>query len=105
MEAIFRNDFADSLASAEERNWAYIRDKVSSIGAISCWGHKGSIGGVDCYISGVYEEDFSMFWQAVCFSRFGGHRAFWVSICEWKNQAKKIVFFFWVFDKDIDMNL
>jgi len=34
--AIFRNDFADSTASAKERNWAYVGDGFSAIGAIAC---------------------------------------------------------------------
>ena len=33
---IFKGDFFDFGASAEERNWEYMGDIVSNIGAIAC---------------------------------------------------------------------
>ena len=46
-----------------------------------------------------------MYWQAVCFSKFGGRRAFWGSILEGQNQAKPFMGFSGFFTRTPDINL
>jgi len=53
------NDFADSVASAEEQTGHMWEIEFQPLGLLLARKNKGSIGGVDCYISRVSGGDFA----------------------------------------------